>query len=140
MKRIELKTAGNGLVEITQEVRRVVEESGLRRGAAVLWVPHTTAGLTVISRMDVLGFADIEEETDRLIPTRVNFKHQFDTPTDAAGHIKSALFGVGQTVIVEDGTLRLGSSQGIFFFEFDGPRRREVWVQLLPAETGGGGA
>jgi secondary thiamine-phosphate synthase enzyme len=65
------------------------------------------------------------------VPTRINFRHQHDTPQDAAGHIKSALIGASQTFIVEDGQLVLGHSQKIYFFEFDGPRKRQIYVQVL---------
>ena len=89
MERIDLKTDRSGLFEITDKVQACVTQSKVSCGIAVLWVPHSTAGLTVISKMDPLGFEDIEDEICGLIPTRVDFKHQFDTPSDAAGHIKS---------------------------------------------------
>lgn len=129
MVTIELETTGNGLFEITQEVRQVIEDGGLAQGTATLWVPHTTAGITVVSCMDALGFEDIVDEMNRLVPTRTDFKHQFDTPADAAGHIKCALVGVSLHCIVEAGQLVLGASQGIYFFEFDGPRRRKIHIQ-----------
>ena len=131
LKRVKLKTSGNGLFEITEDIRNMVTESGVTDGIAVIYIPHTTAGITVISRMDKLGFEDIEDEMDKLIPTRVNFKHQFDTPTDAAGHIKCSLQGVSATLIIEDGKIQIGGSQGIFFFEFDGPRNREFFVKII---------
>jgi hypothetical protein len=71
------------------------------------------------------------DEIDRLVPTRINFRHQYDTPQDAAGHIKSALVGPSQTFIIDDGQLVLGHSQKIYFFEFDGPRKRQIYVQVL---------
>lgn len=128
---IDLQTDRNGLFEISGEVEKAVKASGVGSGAAIIWVPHTTAGVTVISKMDELGFEDIVDEINRLIPTRVDFKHQFDTPTDASGHIKSALVGVSVSAIIENGTLQVGSSQGIYFFEFDGPRKRKFYVQVL---------
>ena len=129
MQIIELTTDRNGLFEITKQVQEAVKKAGITDGLAALWVPHSTAGITVISKMDPLGFVDIEEEISRLVPTRVDFKHQFDTPSDAAGHIKSAIIGVSLTCIIRDGALRLGSSQGIYFFEFDGPRQRQIYFQ-----------
>jgi secondary thiamine-phosphate synthase enzyme len=86
--------------------------------------------LTVTSPWDPRGFEDIQDEISRLIPTRVDFKHQHDTPQDAAGHVKSALMGVSLTFIVDEGRLVLGSSQGIYFVEFDGPRKRQVYVKV----------
>ena len=74
---------------------------------------------------------DIQDEIRRLIPTRVDFKHQHDTPTDAAGHVKCSLLGVSIPLIIDGGKLVLGGSQGIFFLEFDGPRKRKYYVKLI---------
>ena len=73
----------------------------------------------------------MDEEIRRLVPTRIDFKHQHDTPQDAAGHIKCALLGVTETFIVHKGKLLLGGSQGIYFLEFDGPRNREFYVKVV---------
>lgn len=129
MKIFDIETDRNGLFEITADVDRAVRESGVKEGTAVVFIPHSTAAVTVISKMDELGFEDIETEISRLVPTRIDFRHQFDTPSDAAGHIKSSLIGVSVTVIISGGKLCMGSSQGIFFFEFDGPRKRRFYVQ-----------
>ena len=75
--------------------------------------------------------SDAVEEIRRLVPTRIDFKHQHDTPQDAAGHIKCALLGVTETFIVHNGKLLLGGSQGIYFLEFDGPRNREFYVKVV---------
>ena len=75
--------------------------------------------------------SDAVEEIRRLVPTRIDFKHQFDTPSDAAGHIKCTLLGVTMTFIVTEGKLLLGGSQGIFFEEFDGPRKRNYFVKVV---------
>lgn len=135
MERVKLTTNRSGLFEITDRIQECIDKSQMEDGIVVLWVPHSTAGLTVISKMDLLGFEDIEDEICRLIPTRVDFKHQFDTPGDAAGHIKSAVIGVSVTCLVEKGRLVLGSSQGIYFFEFDGPRERQVYVGIGGGST-----
>jgi secondary thiamine-phosphate synthase enzyme len=71
---------------------------------------------------------------DRLVPTRVDFIHQFDTPSDAAGHIKATLTGSQLLLIVENGDIVLGSSQGLFFCEYDGPRTRQVYVKIMRDE------
>lgn len=131
MKQYPLQTTGNGLFDITELVQDAVTASGVRSGIAVVMAPHTTAGITVFSFPDPLGLDDMNDEIDRLIPTRINFRHQHDTPQDAAGHIKSALVGVSQSFIVEDGVLVLGHSQKIYFFEFDGPRSRQIYVQVV---------
>lgn len=85
----------------------------------------------ITSFWDPNGFEDIQNEVCRLIPTRIDFKHQHDTPTDAAGHVKSTLIGVDLPLIIHDGKLLLGSSQGIYFLEFDGPRKRSFYVQVM---------
>ncbi len=130
MNEIRIKTKKDDLVEITNQVKELVKESGVQEGACIVYCPHTTAGVVVTSRMDPAGFEDIRDEVNRLVPTRIDFKHQLDTPTDASGHIKSLLLGVSNTFIVSDGKLLIGSSQGIFFAEFDGPRERKVVVRI----------
>ena len=77
------------------------------------------------------GLIDIHEEINRIVPTRIDFKHQVDTPQDAAGHIKSVLIGASLTLIVENGKPFLGHSQGIFLNEFDGPRKRQFKIKCL---------
>jgi secondary thiamine-phosphate synthase enzyme len=116
---------------ITDAVKQAVAESGIRDGLCVLFCPHTTAALTINSYLDKDTAVDLQDEIDRLVPTRTNFKHIFDTPGDAAGHIKSSLTGIQLTLIVHDGALVIGESQGIFFWEFDGPRKRRVHVKIM---------
>jgi secondary thiamine-phosphate synthase enzyme len=127
----ELKTDRNGVFEITDQVRQAVELSQVREGIVVVMVPHTTAGVTVISFPDPLGLEDVNDEIARLVLTRIDFKHQHDTPQDAAGHIKSVLVGVSLSLIISEGKLVLGHSQAIYFFEFDGPRKRKFQVQVV---------
>lgn len=126
-----LKTERNGVVDITEGVRRAVAASQVQEGIAVVMVPHTTAALTIISFPDPLGLEDVNDEISRLIPTRIDFKHQHDTPQDAAGHVKSVLVGASLSLIVSGGDLVLGHSQAIYFFEFDGPRQRQYNVQVI---------
>jgi secondary thiamine-phosphate synthase enzyme len=126
-----LETIGNGLVDITDQVRKSLRESGVVDGIAIVWTPHTTAGVSVVSFPDPKGLEDVADEIDRLIPTRIDFKHQHDTPQDAAGHVKSAIVGVSLSLVVDGGDLVLGHSQKIFLFEFDGPRTRSVHVKAV---------
>ena len=119
------------MFDITQDVKYFAESSGVQSGLCVVFTPHTTAALTITSFWDPNGFEDLQDEICRLIPTRIDFKHQHDTPQDAAGHVKSSLMGVSLPLIIEDGKLLLGSSQGIFFLEFDGPRKRKFQVKIL---------
>src|SRR5699024_9994324 len=106
-------------------------ESGIKSGICCVFIPHTTAAITVYSGVDSLGLLDMNDTIKTLVPTRVDFHHQCDTPTDAAGHIKSAIINPSMTFIVESGELILGSSQSIYFFEFDGPRDREYYIKVI---------
>ncbi|MBK8021852.1 MAG: YjbQ family protein [Chloroflexi bacterium] len=131
LRTYDLNTERNGLYDITEQVKQTIEASGVEEGLAVVFIPHTTAGVTIYSWPDPLGFEDVDEEVSRLVPTRINFKHQHDTPQDAAGHVKSSLIGVSLTVIISDGKLLVGHSQNVYFFEFDGPRQRKFHVKVV---------
>jgi secondary thiamine-phosphate synthase enzyme len=131
LKKFTLETKYNEVCDITADVKRTVEESGILEGICIVHNMHSTAGMAVFSPWDPHGFTDLEEEIRRLIPTRIDFKHQHDTPQDAAGHVKSALLGVTLTFIVHEGKLLVGGSQGIYFLEFDGPRNREFYVKVM---------
>jgi secondary thiamine-phosphate synthase enzyme len=126
-----LETDRNGLIDITDRVAQLVAESGVTDGLVLVSVPHSTASVTVVSPWDVLGLEDVHDELVRLIPTRIDFKHQYDTPQDAAGHVKAAIVGHSRTFFVENGKLGLGHSQKIYFWEFDGPRKRSVQVKAI---------
>lgn len=130
LRNIKLTTQERGVTALTDDVKAVVEESGVQEGLCVICIPHTTAGLTITSSWDPNGFLDLQDEICRLIPTRIDFKHQHDTPQDAAGHVKSSLIGVNLTIPIHQGKLLLGHSQGIYFLEFDGPRKREYFVKV----------
>ncbi len=127
---LEVKsTRRTELVDITAEVEKVVAASGVAHGICHLYVPHTTAGITVNESDDPDVARDIEAALDRLVPKNGAYKHW---EGNADSHIKSALTGVSQTIHIEDGRLALGRWQGIFFCEFDGPRRRQVRVRVVP--------
>lgn len=132
MKVIEIETpAGDALVDITARVREAVAASGVEAGICVLIVPHTTAGITLNSALDPATATDILADIKRLVPTRVDFSHQYDTPADAAAHIKATLVGNSITLAIDDGELQIGWSQFVMFYEFDGPRRRSVQVKII---------
>lgn len=116
------------MVDITAEVQRAVKESGVQTGTAIVFCPHTTAGLTINEAADPSVRVDIIETLDKLVPWRAGYKH---AEGNAAAHIKSSLMGHALTVLVEDGRLVLGTWQGIFFCEFDGPRSRRVQVKVV---------
>jgi secondary thiamine-phosphate synthase enzyme len=125
----KLSTKANEAYEITATVREAVAASSIREGLCVVFVPHTTAGVSISSFWDPKGLEDVHDDINRLVPTRIDFKHQFDTPQDAAGHVKSVLVGVSLTLVISEGLPLLGHSQGVFFNEFDGPRLRQFFVK-----------
>lgn len=131
LKKFNIETEYNDIVDITEDVKKMVENSGVKEGVCVVYNMHSTAALTTFSPWDPDGFLDLDDEIRRLVPTRVDFHHQHDTPQDAAGHVKSSLFGVSETFIVTEGKLLIGGSQNIYFLEFDGPRKREYYVKVL---------
>ena len=130
-KKFNIETKFNDVINITEDVKSTVAESGVQEGMCIVYNPHTTASLAVTSFWDPAGFEDLQDEICRLIPTKVDLKHQHDTPQDAAGHVKSAIVGISQTFIIHEGKLVLGGSQGIFFLEFDGPRKRQFIVKTI---------
>ncbi len=125
-----LTTAFRSCTSITADVNELLAQSGVKEGLCVVSVPHTTAGLAITSFWDPRGLADLMDEIDRNIPTRVSYKHQ-DSPYDASGHVKSALMGTSVMLIIHEGKLILGSSQGLVFVEFDGPRPREFYAEFI---------
>ena len=132
LTQIDIETpAGESLIDITSQVTQVFANDNIQEGIAVIFVPHSTAALTLNSGIDPNTAQDIIDDFRRLVPIRLDFHHIYDTPADAAGHIKSVLVGNSLTLIVSKGKLLLGSSQNILFFEFDGPRRRQVWIRTI---------
>ncbi len=115
-------------IEISHQIQQVVTESGIKNGVAYIWVPHTTAGITINEHADPDVARDILKELNKVIPFEDNYAH---LEGNSAAHIKSSLVGCQTNVLVEDGRLALGTWQGIFFCEFDGPRHRNVWVKIL---------
>ena len=129
MERIAVKTdARIGLYDITDKVRRVVRDSGVSDGIAVIYVPHTTAAVLINENYDPSVADDINSLLMKIIPERGVYAH---TEGNADAHIKASIVGSSKDIIISNGDLRLGRWQGIFFCEFDGPRSREVWVELL---------
>ncbi|SRR5712692_4741720 len=117
------------LVNITAEVARLVAASGVANGICYLYVPHTTAGVTINEGDDPDVARDIEAALDRIVPRDEGYKH-YEGNSDS--HIKSSLVGVSQSVLIGGGRLLLGRWQAIFFCEFDGPRHREVHLKIHP--------
>ncbi|RMF09781.1 MAG: YjbQ family protein [Candidatus Neomarinimicrobiota bacterium] len=116
------------LVNITSHVSKAVTESGIRNGAVVVYVPHTTCGITINEAADPDVAQDILMQLDKTVPRGRMYRHR---EGNADAHIKTSLLGTSATVLIEDGQLVLGTWQGIFLGEFDGPRNRKVYLQFL---------
>jgi secondary thiamine-phosphate synthase enzyme len=130
MNTIEIRTRSREeFVDLTAEVGRAVAASGVKSGLCVVAVPHTTAGVIVNENADPDVRADIAMTLRRIVPDALPYAHG---EGNSPAHVKASLIGSSVTLIVEGGKLQLGTWQGIFFCEFDGPRRRKVWVQVLP--------
>ncbi len=115
------------MIDITDKIETLVRESGLRDGICHVFVPHTTAALTINENADPDVPRDILDSLDRVVPLSNRYRH---AEGNAAAHVKASLLGASQTVFVENGRLVLGTWQSLFFCEFDGPRTREVLVGL----------
>ena len=129
MEQLSLRTSGRAcMVDITREVQQVVTQSGVQDGFCIVYVPHTTAGLTINENADPTVQSDIIAELDKVIPWRDGYEHM---EGNSAAHIKASLMGPSHTVLISGGRLMLGTWQGIYFCEFDGPRQRKVWVKVV---------
>ena len=134
MERVAVRTRRRTeMVDITRELQEVVGRAGLREGVLVAQSLHTTAGLTINENADPDVRHDLLEKLARLAPKDEPFYRHAEGNSDS--HLKTSVFGPSLTVIVSGGRLVLGRWQGIYFCEFDGPREREVAVQLLAAAT-----
>jgi len=114
---------------ITRAVQEVVDSSRVESGVCYVFVPHTTAAVTLNEQADPSVVEDIAEQLESIVPQQGNYHH---SEGNSPAHIKASLFGSSEMVMVDDGRLVLGTWQGIFFCEFDGPRSRSVLVKILP--------
>jgi len=131
MKKISVKTNKRiELVDITDKIQNAVCENKVKDGACIVFCPHTTAGLTINENADSSVQRDIINILNKLIPADAGYAH---SEGNADSHAKSSLFGSSLNVIVEDGKLQLGTWQGIYFCESDGPRSREIWIKIINA-------
>ena len=120
-------TARREMIDITDQVADMVKESGIRDGICRVFVPHTTAAITINENADPDVPRDILAAMDQIVPFDNHYRH---AEGNAAAHVKASLFGASQAVFIESGRLVLGAWQSLFFCEFDGPRTRQVLVGL----------
>lgn len=118
----------NEMIDITTEVQEVVDKSGVKDGYVILYVPHTTAAITINEGADPSVKHDILSALNKLIPHDSSYRH---AEGNSNAHIKSSIIGCNETVLIENGKLVLGIWQHIFFFEGDGPRTRKVYIGVF---------
>ena len=125
----QVKTSSHTqMVDITSQVRKAVEDSGVKEGICVVFVPHTTAAVTVNENADPDVQTDFMKEINKIVPWEDGYRH-FEG--NSAAHLKASVMGFSETLIIERGQLLLGTWQGIYFLEYDGPRNRRVCVKVM---------
>jgi secondary thiamine-phosphate synthase enzyme len=115
-------------IDITSSVREAVKKTGVEDGICIVFIPHTTAAVTINENADPSVVQDIIMELNKIVPLKDQYRH---LEGNSPAHIKASLVGCSQIVFVESGKLVLGTWQGIFFCEFDGPRNRQVHVKVI---------
>ena len=124
----DLKTAKEGFYNITSKVREAMLKSGVTEGLCVVFCPHTTAGITINENCDPDVVHDLLLGLDAAFPDRKEFRH---AEGNSAAHLKAGKMGASSTVMITRGALKLGTWQGIYFAEFDGPRNRHFYVKIM---------
>ncbi|PRX32594.1 secondary thiamine-phosphate synthase enzyme [Orenia metallireducens] len=125
----DLKTNNHSeLIDMTDSIQDIINESQVENGICLIFIPHTTAGVTINENADSTVKDDILYKLDDLIPWQDNYRH---LEGNSAAHLKASLFGNSEQIIINDSRLLLGTWQGIYFAEFDGPRRRNVQVKII---------
>lgn len=129
MEKITVRTGKRQeFFDVTDSVNGVVKKSGVNSGVCHMYVPHTTCGLTINENADPSVKADIISVLEKLVPEDGRYAHS-EGNSDA--HVKSSMTGHFLCVLVEGGTLQLGTWQGIYLCEFDGPRTRQIWIKVM---------
>ena len=116
------------MLNITNLIQKTVEDSGVRSGVCTVFIPHTTAAVTINENADPDVVRDFTREINKLVPWEDGYQHM---EGNSAAHLKASMIGFSEQIIIEDGRLVLGTWQGIYFCEYDGPRRRSVYVKLM---------
>lgn len=126
---INIKTRSQiEFIDITSQVQGVIDKSGIKEGVCYVYVPHTTAAVTINENADPDVIRDIITKLNEIVPLNGNYRH---TEGNSAAHINASIFGASETVFIKDRRLVLGTWQSIFFCEFDGPRSRKAFIKLI---------
>jgi secondary thiamine-phosphate synthase enzyme len=129
MEKFSLRTNDRCVLqEITDNIDKIVTNSGVAEGICLVYCPHTTGAITINESYDPSVQTDIVFATNKIVPNYKEFKH---SEGNSDSHTKTSLIGPSESLIISGGKLMLGRWQGIYFAEFDGPRSREVWVQII---------
>ena len=129
MQTFQVRTSSQSeFIDITRSVQEAVKKTGVADGVCIIFIPHTTAGVTINENADPTVVQDIIMEFNKIVPFKDQYRHM---EGNSPAHIKASLVGCSQMVFVESGKLVLGTWQGIFFCEFDGPRSRKVHVKVM---------
>ena len=132
LREFSLQTERNNWINITQQVRETLRECGVKNGICVVFCPHTTAGITINENADPDVVRDLIFALEKTYPDRAEFRH---SEGNSASHLKASVIGSSATIIVREGRLLLGTWQGIYFCEFDGPRTRRFYVEIMEANA-----
>ena len=127
MEQFSLNTPAEGFIDITGQVRKIVASGNVQNGLCQIFVPHTTAGVTINENADPDVVTDMLAALGKMVPD-LHYRH---SEGNSPAHVKSSLVGCSIMVPISEGRLCLGTWQGIYFCEFDGPRTRKVWVNLV---------
>ncbi len=119
-------------VDLTPKIQEIIRGNSIKTGVIHIYIPHTTAAVTINENYDPSVIQDILSTLEKLIPERGGYSH---LEGNAHAHIKASIIGSSRFIPIENGRLQVGTWQGIFFCEFDGPRSREVWISFLPASA-----
>jgi secondary thiamine-phosphate synthase enzyme len=116
------------LIDITSQIQDKIKQQGVENGLCVIFVPHTTAGITINENADPAVASDMLNVLNTVVPWDLDYTH---AEGNSPAHVKATVVGASETIIIENGKLDLGTWQGIYFCEFDGPRTRRVIIKLL---------
>jgi len=129
VKQIDIATRKQTeFTNVTSQIQNIVSQSGIKEGICYIYMPHTTAAVTINEDADPNVVKDITNELDKIVPYQDGYLH---SEGNSAAHIKASIIGPSETVLIENGQLMLGTWQGIFFCEFDGPRQRRMFVKVV---------
>jgi len=129
MQTFQLRTSRQTeFIDVTRSVQEAVKKTGVGEGVCIIFIPHTTAAVTINENADPSVVQDIIMELNQMVPFKDQYHH---LEGNSPAHIKASMLGCSQTVFIESGKLALGTWQGIFFCEFDGPRNRNVYVKVI---------